>query len=336
MVDRYSVATVQFDSKSTVTKSDVKENLSRVLLFIDNIMEGYKGYCHPIKFVVFPEFATSTYSGENVKENMKVADTVPGEITDALGEKAKQYRIYITLAGIQEVDPKWKGAIFNCAPLIGPDGKVVMKYRKANPYVPAEIVCSPHDLIPLGYDEPIFPVAKTPLGNIGIFICYDGMFPEVGRQLAFNGAEVLVRPTACVDPFGTIPLNLWEITNVSHAISNLAYLVYATICGSRLKPFTWSSAASIIDYQGRYLSRAPEAGEHVVIATIDIDALRSYRKEVLGHQMLPHLRTELYNYLQKPSYPMTPKDHTNTGLDYEKQFEITKKALRKFYKLYYG
>jgi len=50
------------------------------------------------------------------------------------------------------------------------------KYRKVNPWIPFEVHASPHDLE--GYDEPLFPVADTPIGRIGCAICYDWIFPE--------------------------------------------------------------------------------------------------------------------------------------------------------------
>ena len=110
-----------------------------------------------------------------------------------------------------EEDPKWPGVVFNTTCLIGPDG-MLYQYRKVNPWIPYEVHSSPHDLP--GYDEPLFPVADTPIGRIGCAICYDWLFPEAIRQLAANGAEVLVRVSAYMDPWGaTEPMNWWTIIN---------------------------------------------------------------------------------------------------------------------------
>lgn len=331
MVQKYSAAAVQFEVKSTSTRSDVNDNLNHVLRTIDGIASTYQGYSHPTKLVAFPEFAVSTPYGYTIKENMKIADTVPGEITDAIGEAAKKHRMYITMGGFQEVDPEWKGTLFNCAPLIGPSGKVLIKYRKVQPYVPAEFVCSPHDLLPEGYDEPLFPVARTPLGNIGLLICYDGMFPETARQLAYNGAEILIHPTACPDPWGSAPTNWWEVADLAHAIFNVLYVIAPTLAAMELAPNTWATRSSIIDYQGRYVSRCPQSGEHVAFGTIDIDGLRSYRGETVGNQMLAHLRTEAYDYMKRPIYPASPKEHRDLKLDFQTQLSFTRKAVRSFY-----
>jgi predicted amidohydrolase len=79
-----------------------------------------------------------------------------------------------------------------------------------NPWLPWELHTSPHDLP--GYREPLFPVADTEIGRLGAAICYDWLFPESIRQLAIGGAEVLIRVSAYMDPWGaTPPLDWWTV-----------------------------------------------------------------------------------------------------------------------------
>lgn len=79
-----------------------------------------------------------------------------------------------------------------------------------------------------GYDEPLFPVADTPIGRLGCAICYDWLFPEAMRQLTANGAEVLLRVSAYMDPWGaTEPMAWWTIVNRCRALENIAYVVAA-------------------------------------------------------------------------------------------------------------
>ena len=335
MVERYSIAAVQFDAKRTYDKADVKENLSHVLRMIDDIMLAFKGYDHPIKYIVFPELGITTFTASSTKEVMPVSDSVPGEITDAVGEKAAQYGIYVTPGSIFEVDPKWKGAFFNTATLIGPTGKVEIRYRKTHPWVPAEFTTSPHDLIPMGYNEPLFPVAKTPLGNIGLYICNDGMFPETARQLAFNGAELLIHPTALMDPWATQPTEWWTLRDQSDAVCNSAYVVSAKIGSTAAPPYTWGGGSYIIDYQGRILTKSPDWGEHVMFTGVDVDGLRAYRTQTFGNQPMAHLRTEIFDYLKKPVYTSHAESHLDENLSEDKQLEVTKQIMQKFYKSYY-
>ncbi len=191
--------------------------------------------------------------------------------------------------------------MFNTTCLIGPEG-LLYKYRKVNPWIPYEVHASPHDLA--GYDEPLFPVADTPIGRIGCAICYDWLFPEAMRQLTANGAEVLIRVSAYMDPWGaTEPMNWWTLVNRCRALENTAFVVAANQ-GASLRhypPYSWPGGSQIVDFDGRLLAEAsPGPGERIVVAPIDISALRHERATRRGHHMLAHLRTEAY-----PVYPPT-------------------------------
>jgi predicted amidohydrolase len=203
-----------------------------------------------------------------------------------------------------EVDPKWKGAVFNTTCLIGPEG-IIYKYRKVNTWIPYEVHTSPHDID--GYDEPLFPVADTEIGRIGCAICYDWLFPEVMRQLAANGAEVLVRVSAYMDPWNaTAPMDWWTVINRARAIENVAYVVAANQAASlrHYPPYSWSGGSQIVDFEGRILADAsPGPGERIVVAPIDVSSLRHERDARRGHSMLAHLRTDAYPVYQSRIYP---------------------------------
>ncbi len=190
-----------------------------------------------------------------------------------------------------EADPRWPGVVFNTTCLIGPEG-LLYKYRKVNPWIPYEVHASPHDLE--GYDEPLFPVADTPIGRIGCAICYDWLFPEAMRQLTANGAEVLVRVSAYMDPWGaTEPMNWWTLVNRCRALENTAFVVAANQ-GASLRhypPYSWPGGSQVVDFDGRLLAEAsPGPGERIVVAPIDISALRHERATRRGHHMLAHLQ----------------------------------------------
>ena len=215
-----------------------------------------------------------------------------------------------------EADPRWPGVVFNATCLIGPEG-ILYKYRKVNPWIPYEVHASPHD-VP-GYDEPLFPVADTPIGRIGCAICYDWLFPEALRQLAANGAEVLVRVSAYMDPWGaTEPMDWWTVVNRCRALENIAYVVAANQ-GASLRhypPYSWPGGSMVVDFDGRVLAQAsPGPGERIVVAPIDITALRHERATRRGHHMLAHLRTEAYPVYRGHVYP--PRGTAAPALSYE-------------------
>jgi predicted amidohydrolase len=230
-----------------------------------------------------------------------------------------------------EQDPRWPGVVFNTTCLVGPEG-ILYKYRKVNPWIPYEVHASPHDLP--GYDAPLFPVADTPIGRLGAAICYDWLFPEAIRQLAANGAEVLIRVSAYMDPWGaTDPMDWWTIVNRCRALENMAYVV-ATNQGASLKrypPYSWPGGSQVVDFDGRLLAQAsPGPGERIVVAPVDISALRHERATRQGHQMLAHLRTEAYPVYREPRYPPALEDGAAPGaLSYERNVTLIEEAKRR-------
>jgi predicted amidohydrolase len=301
---RYSAAACQTDLPNPVNRKEMRQNTDRILSLIDSAAMGSAPFL-PVRLVVFPEFAHAAPVFASAKELIeKLAVEIPNEHTDRLERKAKEYSIYIQSGSMLEVDPKWKGAVFNTTCLIGPEG-IIYKYRKVNTWIPYEVHTSPHDID--GYDEPLFPVADTEIGRIGCAICYDWLFPEVMRQLAANGAEVLVRVSAYMDPWNaTAPMDWWTVINRARAIENMAYVVASNQAASlsHYPPYSWSGGSQIVDFEGRILADAsPGPGERIVVAPIDVSSLRHERDARRGHSMLAHLRTDAYPVYQSRIYP---------------------------------
>lgn len=324
---RYAAAACQTDLPNPIDRAHMRANTDRMLSMIDAAVGGSAPFL-PVKLVVFPEFAHSAPVFNTVEElRAKLALPIPNEHTDRLGAKARELGIHIQSGTMLESDPRWPLAVFNTTCLIGPDG-LAYKYRKVNTWIPFEVHASPHDLD--GYDEPLFPVADTPIGRLGCAICYDWLFPEAIRQLAANGAEVLLRVSAYMDPWGaTEPMNWWTLVNRCRALENTAFVVAANQGASlrRYPPYSWPGGSQIVDFDGRLLAEAsPGPGERIVIAPIDITALRHERQTRAGHHMLAHLRTEAYPVYRRHRYP--PADRGRPELSYEGNLEAIASAKR--------
>src|SRR5688572_15014712 len=312
---RFAAAACQTDMANPIDRRSMRTNTDRMLNLIDSAVAGSAPFL-PVRLVVFPEFAHAAPVFSTAAELIeKLAVQIPNEHTERLEQKAREYDIYIQSGSMLEVDAKWPGVVFNATCLIGPEG-ILYKYRKVNTWIPYEVHASPHDLA--GYDEPFFPVADTPIGRIGCAICYDWLFPEAIRQLAANGAEVLLRVSAYMDPWGaTEPMSWWTIVNRCRALENTAFVVAANQ-GASLRhypPYSWPGGSQIVDYDGRLLADAsPGPGERIVVGPIDISALRHDRDVRVGHHTLAHLRTEAYPVYGSRRYPpaMGPE-----GLGYE-------------------
>jgi predicted amidohydrolase len=292
---RYAVAACQTDFPCPTDRREIASRVDRMMAMIDGAVIGYRPF-FPVRLVVFPEFAhAAPIYPTAIELRDKLAVPVPNEHTDRYRAKAREHSIYIQTGTFIEIDPRFPGVLFNTTCLIGPEG-LLCKYRKVNPWIPWEVHASPHD-VP-GYDAELFPVARTAIGNLGCAICYDWIFPEAIRQLAFKGAEVLIRVSAYMDPWGaTLPMDWWTVVNRCRALENLGYVVAANQ-GASLQhygPFSWPGSSMVVDYDGRILAQAdPGPGEKIVVAEIDLGALREARTRRLGHNPLAHLRREAY------------------------------------------
>ncbi len=292
---RYLAAACQTDFPCATDRSEIGSRVDRMLQIIEQTVVGY-GPFGAVKLLAFPEFAHAAPIYEDVGTlRRRLALPIPNEHTQRYQKKAAQLDIYIQTGTFLEVDDRWPDVVFNTTCLVGPDG-ILTRYRKVHPWTPWELHASPADLE--GYDEPLFPVAQTPIGRIGVAICYDWLFPEAIRQIAANGAEIIVRVSAYMDPWGaTAPMDWWTLINRTRALENTAYVVAANQAASmqNYPPFSWPGGSMVVDYDGRILAQAdPGPGEKVVIAPIDLPALRHARDTRRGHRMAADLRPGAY------------------------------------------
>ena len=300
---RYAAAACSIDLPNPRTRADICARTDRMVEMVRMAVEGYSAFL-PVKLLVFPEFGHAAPVYLTVKELLEhLTVRIPNDHTERYVALAKEYGVWIQTGSFLEEDPRYPGHVFNTTCLVGPDG-ILSKYRKVNPWIPWEVHTSPHD-IP-DYAEPLFPVVDTPIGKLSVATCYDWLFPEVTRQMAADGAEVLIRISAYMDPWGaTAPMDWWTTVNRCRALENVAYVVAANQGASlaNYPPFSWPGGSMIVDFDGRLVAQAdPGPGEKIVVGPVDISALRHEREARLGHHMLAHLRNEAYPVYRKAGY----------------------------------
>lgn len=300
MSSLFYAAACQTDFACPQNRDEIAVRTSRMCAMAEQTLVGYEPF-HDIRLLVFPEFAHAAPIFESVAElRARLAVPVPNEHTERYAALCAKYGCYIQTGSFLEADPAYPDVVFNTTALVGPTG-VLSKYRKVNPWIPWELHASPHDLA--DYAEDPFPVVETEIGRIGAAICYDWLFPESIRQLAFNGAELILRVSAYMDPWGaTPPMDWWTLFNRARAVENTAYVVAANqgAVMSHYPPFSWPGGSMLVDYDGRILAQAdPGPGEKVVVAPIDLAALRRERARRQGHDMRAHLRSGVHRYLEK-------------------------------------
>ena len=315
----FYAAACQTDQPNPKSRSEIRRSTDALLALAERAVVGYRPF-HDVKLVVFPEFALAApvyATAEELAE--KLALPAENEHIERLAEKARELGCYIQTGSFLEVDERYRDCVFNTTLLLSPKGETILRYRKVNPWIPWEVHASPHDI--LNYEDELFPVADTDIGRIGTATCYDWLFPETTRELALKGAEILVRISAYMDPWGaTAPLDWWTSVNRVRALENTAFVVAANQAASagRYPPFSWPGGSMIVDYDGRILSQAnPGAGEQIVVGPVSIATLREERSRRQGHAMLAHLRTEAYKEarVRRFSRSLRPEDRTVEALD---------------------
>ena len=111
------------------------------------------------------------------------------------------------------------GNPYNSGLIIDDAGEVRLYYRKLHPWVPVE----PWEPGDLG-----IPVCDGPKGcKLGLIICHDGMFPEMAREGAYKGAEIMLRTAGYTAPIR----HAWRVTNQANAFSNLMETASVCMCG---------------------------------------------------------------------------------------------------------
>ncbi|MBG89466.1 MAG: carbon-nitrogen hydrolase family protein [Verrucomicrobiales bacterium] len=174
----------------------------------------------------------------------EAAEPIPGPSSRYFSGLAQKHDLHI-IVGLLE---KARHLIYNVAILIGPDGKIIGKYRKT---------CLPRGEADGGVSPGNeFPVFQTEFGKVGMMVCYDAFFPEVARQLTINGAEVIALPVWGCNP---------ELAS-ARATENSVYLVSSTFTDHNQN---WIKTA-IFNHEGEMIQQAKKWGE-VVIAEVDLN-----------------------------------------------------------------
>lgn len=226
------IATVHYRPQTGSTNAEKCEQFARFVA---------QAQREKVDLLVLPETLTYYKSG---RTHVDCAESIPGPSSKYFGKLAKAHNTYI-VAGLIERD---QHLVYNTSVLLGPDGNLVGKYRKVTlPRGEIEAGLTPGDELP---------VFQTRFGKLGMMICYDGFFPEVARELANNGAEIIAWPV-----WGCNPL-----LAQARACENHVYVVSSTYTSS---DSNWIRSA-IYGHDGSMLAAASEFGT-MAIAEVDLE-----------------------------------------------------------------
>jgi len=250
MDDKVKLAAVQMEPKIMAKKTNLDKILS----------EAKTAAANGAHLVVFPECALTGYVFISRKEAEPSAETIPGPSTEELRACCRRLNVHV-IAGLLELDGS---RCFNTAILVGPEG-LIGKYRKVHlPFLGVDRFLDPGN-------QP-FQVYQTPIGNIGIQICYDCNFPESSRVMALLGADILVLPTNWPEGRGKVARHVV----VTRAYENKVHLVAANRVGEE-RGAKFIGLSKIIDAWGDTIIEASSNNEETIYAEVSLTEARQKR-----------------------------------------------------------
>ena len=248
---------------------DVGRNLARAAELLAEAADG------GASLVALPEFFPLLCADEQKKLAAKEDDN-RGPIQDFLAESAVRHRMHL-VGGAIPIDAGG-GRVFSSCPLYAPDGERLARYDKMHLFRFGGRIDETATIAP--GKNPC--AVDTPLGRIGLAVCYDLRFPELFRAMA--EPDMIVIPSAFLPETGRAH---WRTLLQARAIENLAHIVAPAQWGEHPGGRKTYGDSAIIDGWGRTLAAA-EDGEGVIFAEIDGKERQTQRNRLpaLGHRLL--------------------------------------------------
>ncbi|XP_066995353.2 nitrilase and fragile histidine triad fusion protein NitFhit isoform X2 [Anabrus simplex] len=260
----------------------------------DLIMDAHRQHA---KIVFLPE--ACDYIGDNKDDVAGLAEPLDGPLMTSYQELARKYSMWLSLGGIHEKAKE--GKVSNSHVLIDDEGNIKAVYRKIHLFdvdIPESGVSLKESNYVTPGEEIVDPV-ETPLGKIGLGICYDVRFPEFSFTLANMGADVLTYPSAFTYTTGAAH---WELLLRARAVETQTFVIAAAQTGAHNKKRSSWGHAMIVDPWGTVIAQCPE-GTGCAVAELNLAQVSSTRTSM---PVRNHRRNDLYPRLE-PHWK--PVDH---------------------------
>lgn len=255
--------------------ADPQKNLEKATnMLIEAAGKGVAVACLP------ELFKTHYFCQTEDHGKFKLAESIPGPTTEALGRVAAEHNMAIVASLFER---RAAGIYHNSAAIIDADGETVGMYRKMHipddPMFYEKFYFTPGDLG--------FYATPTQYGRIGTLICWDQWFPEAARLTAMDGAQVLFYPTAIgwqpaeKDAHGAEQLDAWITIQRSHAIANGIYVCAINRTGHEIEAEQgiefWGNSF-IADPYGKIIAQAGAHEETILTAQVDPHLIEKKRQ----------------------------------------------------------
>jgi len=188
-----------------------------------------------------------------------------GPIQEWLAQTARELKLWI-VGGTMPIRASAAGRVAAACLVVNAEGERIARYDKIHLFdvdIPGKQESYRESATIVAGARPV--VADTPLGRLGLAVCYDMRFPELGREYARQGAQLLSFPAAFTVPTGQAH---WDILLRARAIENLSYVLAPAQVGKHANGRETYGNSLIVGPWGDVLARAG-TGSDVVLASVD-------------------------------------------------------------------
>ncbi|MBO9134927.1 MULTISPECIES: formamidase [Rhizobium] len=250
------IGLVQLQLPVTVTKDDLARQTQVIVDLVGKARRNQSG----MDLVVFPEYALH---GLSMDINPDIMCRMDGPEVAAFKQACRDNHIWGCFS-LMEFNPG--GMPYNSGIIIDDQGELKLYYRKMHPWVPVE----PWEPGDLG-----IPVIDGPKGaKLALIICHDGMFPEMSRECAYKGAEIMIRTAGYTAPIR----ESWRFTNQSNAFCNLMVTVSVCMSGSD-GSFDSMGEGMICNFDGSIIAHGTSGRvNEIITAEVRPDLVREARR----------------------------------------------------------
>ncbi len=232
-----------------------------------------------VELIVFPEALMRPIAGGRTPREL--AEPLDGPLVSGVRRVAQSSGVWI-IVDVYESRPDSDALPYNTAVVVDDCGEIQDVYRKCHLYDAHGERESDQTSAGDALGKPI----HTPFCTLGVGICYDLRFPEMTRDLALAGCDLIVFPAAW--HAGPCKEEHWETLLRARAIENECFVVGTCLAGSR-----YVGRSMVCDPLGRVLSKGPAGadGEALVTCDLDFGVLRSVRDAM---PVFAHRRPDVY------------------------------------------
>lgn len=249
------IGLVQLQLPVVQTVVDLKAQTEKIVAMVGKARRNLG----TMDLVVFPEYSLH---GLSMDTNPAIMCRLDGPEVAAFRQACKDNSIWGCFS-IMEHNPG--GNPYNSGIIIDDQGELQLYYRKLHPWVPVE----PWEPGDLG-----IPVITGPKGcKLSLIICHDGMFPEMAREAAYKGAEIMLRTAGYTAPIR----QAWRFTNQANSFHNLMVTANVCMCGSD-GTFDSMGEGMIVDFDGSIVAEGVTGrADEIITAEVRPDLVREAR-----------------------------------------------------------